>query len=145
LLEQLPDQGGHGFIADIDRVVVQIAEVTHERLQAQHEIEVGIIRNLEEWPENAQELVNYSLCKRYFLHTIKGIYRIEVFNGYLNFDVETDLGPMQFMIRWQGDRAYNYGHGGKLLIDTDENRYLIPDVQKLSESERSLFLRYIYW
>jgi ATP-binding cassette subfamily B protein len=110
-----------------------------------HEIEVGIIRKLEQWPENAQKLVKNSLLKRYFLHTIIGINSIEVFSGYLNFDVETDLGPMQFMMRWQGDRAYNYGFGGKLLIDTDENRYLIPDIQKLSDSEKRMFLRYIYW
>lgn len=110
-----------------------------------HEVEVGLIRNLDEWPDNAKKLISESLLKRYFLHTIIGINSIEVFSGYLNFDVETDLGPVQFMMRWQGDRAYNYGHGGKLLIDTDENRYLIPDVAKLSESERRLFLRYIYW
>jgi ATP-binding cassette subfamily B protein len=110
-----------------------------------HEVEVGLISSLDNWPENAQKLVSQSLLKRYFLHTIVGINSIEVFSGYLNFDVETDLGPLQFMMRWQGDRAYNYGHGGKLLIDTDENRYLIPDVQKLPESQRRLFLRYIYW
>ncbi|MHB9071831.1 MAG: ATP-binding cassette domain-containing protein, partial [Sedimentisphaerales bacterium] len=110
-----------------------------------HEIEVGLIHCLDEWPDKAQKLVSESLLKRYFLHTIISINRIEVFSGYLNFDAETDLGPVQFMMRWQGDRAYNYGHGGKLLIDTDENRYLIPDIQKLSESERRLFLRYIYW
>lgn len=110
-----------------------------------HEVEVGLIRDLDQWPSQAQDLIGQSLTKRYFLHTITGIHRIEVFSGHLSLDVETDLGPVQFVMRWQGDRAYNYGNGGKLLIDTDENRYLIPDIQKLSESERRLFLRYIYW
>jgi len=110
-----------------------------------HEVEIGLIRDLDEWPKPAQELVEQSLTKRYFLHTITGIRRIEIISGYLHFEVETDLGPMDFMLRWQGDRAYNYGQGGKLLIDTDENRYLIPDVQQLPEADRALFLRYIYW
>ena len=111
-----------------------------------HEVEVGLIRDLDQWPAPAQKLVGESLTEAIFSpYHHRRSSSIEVFSGYLNFDVETDLGPLQFMMRWQGDRAYNYGHGGKLLIDTDENRYLIPDVQKLTESERRLFLRYIYW
>lgn len=110
-----------------------------------HEVEVGLVRDIDQWPESARKLIERSLTKRYFLHTITGIHTIEAFSGHLSLSVETDLGPAAFVMRWQGDRAYNYGHGGKLLIDTDENRYLIPDVQKLSETERRLFLRYIYW
>ena len=110
-----------------------------------HEVEIGIIRNLDDWPLKCRELIGESLLKRYFLHTIVGINRIEVLGGYLNLNVETDSGPAQFMMRWQRDRAYNYGHGGKLMIDTDETRYLIPDLEALSESERRLFMRYIYW
>ena len=34
---------------------------------------------------------------------------------------------------------------GKLLLDIDENRYLIPQVEKLSERDRRLFTRFIYW
>jgi ATP-binding cassette, subfamily B, bacterial len=48
-------------------------------------------------------------------------------------------------MRWQGDKAHNFGTNGRMLIDSDENRYLIPDLQKLSETERRLFLRFIYW
>jgi ATP-binding cassette subfamily B protein len=110
-----------------------------------HEVEVGIIRDLDQWGPKAQKLVSESLLKRYFVHTITAINRIELFNGYLNFDVETDLGPIEFMMRWQGDKAHNYGMTGKMLIDSDENRYLIPDLQKLSEPERRLFVRFIYW
>ena len=110
-----------------------------------HEVEVGLIRDLADWPAASQKLIAESLLKRYFLHTITHINNVEVFNGYLNFDVDTDLGPIQFMMRWQGDKAHNYGHGGKMLIDSDENRYLVPDVNKLTEPERRIFLRHIYW
>jgi ABC-type multidrug transport system fused ATPase/permease subunit len=110
-----------------------------------HETEVGLIRSLDEWPESAQRLINESLLKRYFIHTIVAINDIQVMNGYLNFNVETDLGPVQFMMRWQGDKAHNYGRNGKMLIDTEENSYLVPDTEKLTESERRLFLRHIYW
>jgi hypothetical protein len=109
------------------------------------EIEVGLIRRIEDWPPEAGRLIRESLLKRYFVHTIRSIGRIEHFQGYLEFDVETDLGPHEFIMRWQVERAHDYGLNGKMLIDTDENRYLIPDVRDLSEDERRMFQRFIYW
>lgn len=109
------------------------------------EVELGLIRELAEWPSPAQALVRESLAKRYFVHTITAIDEIEIFNGYLNWKVETDLGPMQFMMRWQNDRAHDFGPHGKMLVDTEENRYLIPDLTKLAPGEQRLFLRHIYW
>ena len=34
---------------------------------------------------------------------------------------------------------------GKILIDVNENRYLIPDIRQLSEAEQNNFSRFIYW
>ena len=59
--------------------------------------------------------------------------------------METDQGPQTIMLRWQGDKAYDYGKNGKMLIDTEDNRYLITDVAKLPERDRKLFERFIYW
>ena len=60
-------------------------------------------------------------------------------------DVETDKGPASFLMRWQHDRAVDYGQQGKILLDVDDNRYLVPDVEALPEHERNDFERYIYW
>jgi len=109
------------------------------------EIEVGLVRDIEEWSPEAQRIFREALLKRYFLHTIHSINSISLFHGYLNFKVETDLGPMEFVLRWQADRAQDYGTNGKILLDTDENRYLIPDVEALPHAERNRFRRYIYW
>jgi hypothetical protein len=100
---------------------------------------------MEDWPAEAQALIEASLRRRYFVHTVQGIGAIRVFSGHLSLEVETDLGPEQFVMRWQGDRAQDYGVGGKMLIDTEENRYLLPDVQALPARDRALFQRYIYW
>ncbi|MBK9120116.1 MAG: DUF1854 domain-containing protein [Phycisphaerales bacterium] len=110
-----------------------------------HDVEVGLIRRLEDWPVDAQRLIRASLTRRYFVHTIEALHRIELANNYLTFDVDTDLGPQRFTMRWQTDRALEYGSNGRMLLDTDENRYLIPDVMKLPTHERHLFQRYIYW
>jgi len=123
------------------REFISLRYLDHEK----REVEVGLIRRLSDWPDEAQRLTSESLAKRYFVHTIRSIHNIEVFSSYLSFDVDTDLGPMQFIMRWQHDRAHDYGPSGKMLLDTDENRYLVPDVQELPENERRLFQRYIYW
>ena len=38
-----------------------------------------------------------------------------------------------------------YDARGKVLIDVNDNRYLIPDVNALSPREQGEFRRYIYW
>lgn len=120
---------------------ISLRQLDHEN----REVEIGLLRDLSRWPEPAQRLVRESLAKRYFVHTIQSIEEIKPYPGYLNFKVETDLGPMDFMMRWQHDRAHDYGLSGKMLLDTEENRYLIPDVSRLSDRERRLFMRYVYW
>lgn len=109
------------------------------------ETEVGLIRQIDDWPDNVQKLIRESLLKRYFVLSITSILRIKTVQGYLEFDVITDAGPISFVMRSQSDRAQDYGKRGKLLLDTDENRYLIPDIDDLPEPERLLFQRHIYW
>ncbi len=109
------------------------------------EVEVGIVRNLAEWPQTDRTLVQEALQRHYFVHTITRIYHIGWKYGFVAFDVETDKGPAQFLMRWQSDRAVDYGGRGKVLLDVDENRYLIPDIEALSPRERDEFSRYIYW
>jgi hypothetical protein len=112
---------------------------------AGHEREIGLIRDLDEWPEGGRQLIEASLSRRYFVHTIQAIHDVRLVNNYLNFDVDTDLGAQRFTMRWQHDRAQDHGSGGKMLLDTDENRYLVPDVQALPERQRHLFQRFVYW
>ena len=52
---------------------------------------------------------------------------------------------MKFFMRWSQDRAVDYGQRGKVLIDVDDNRYLIPNLDALTPHERNAFQRYIYW
>ena len=96
------------------RNYISLRFVDHDK----REVEVGLIRDLDEWPKETQELIRESLLKRYFVHIIKAVRRIETFPGYFNFDVETDRGPMQFMMRWQSDRAQDYGPSGNCLLYT---------------------------
>lgn len=109
------------------------------------EQEIGLIRELAEWPADSQKLINESLVRRYFVHTILRIHAIERLQNYLNFKVETDLGPMEFFMRWSYDTAHDYADRGKVLLDVEENRYVVPDVAALLPADRKLFERWIYW
>lgn len=107
--------------------------------------EIGIIRDLKEFPAPAAELIRQALARRYFVHTVTAIRKVGWKHGLVQFDVETDKGPVSFYMRWSHDRAVDYGQSGKVIIDLENNRYLIPNLDKLTAWERSEFQRYVYW
>lgn len=109
----------------------------------QHEI--GIVRDRQEWPTAQRQMIADALRRRYLLKTIASIEAIELKYGLLEFRVRTDRGPATFMMRWSQNQAQDFGPHGKMLLDVDENRFLVPDVSALSPRERLLFARFIYW
>jgi ATP-binding cassette, subfamily B, bacterial len=109
------------------------------------EQELGILRNLEAWPAEAQSLVREALNRRYWLQTIIGVNDIKLEFGYLALAVRTAHGPRKFTMRWSQSQVHDFGERGKVLVDLDDNRYLVPDVEALPPREQDLFLRYVYW
>ncbi len=109
------------------------------------DVEIGVIGDLNEFPAADAALVRQALARRYFIHTITRINHVGWKYGLISFDVETDKGGSRFFMRWSQDRAVDYGGRGKVIIDLENNRYLIPDIEKLSPGERADFQRYIYW
>lgn len=109
------------------------------------EQEIGILRELDRWPNEAQSLVRDALSRRYYLQTIAGIDEIRLELGHLSIAARTDHGPRRFTMRWSQSHVQDFGERGKVLLDLDDNRYLVPDVESLPPRERDLFQRYIYW
>jgi hypothetical protein len=110
-----------------------------------HESEIGMVRDPAEWSDEARALLEQALARRYFVRTITAIEDIELRYGLLTFRVHTDRGPVEFTMRNSHGRAQDYGPAGKLLIDVDDNCYLVRDVNALTQGEQVLFRRYIYW
>ena len=46
---------------------------------------------------------------------------------------------------WRHDRAEEYGTQGRVLLDSLNNRYLIPDLDALTPKEKQLLVSFIYW
>jgi hypothetical protein len=107
--------------------------------------EIGVIRSLNEFPPQAQELIRESLNRQYHEQTITKIHRVKCKYSLLFFEVETRRGREEFIMPWRYDRAEDYSARGKLLLDVFDNRYVVPDVAALPSVERRRFLSYVYW
>lgn len=129
----LPASCPHEFVS------VRYADVEGE------EHEVGLVRDMRQWPDNVRLLLDEALARRYFIHTITAVDSIELRYGLLTFRVHTDRGPAEFTMRSSHSNAQDYGAAGKLLIDVDDNRFLVADVDALPRRQQNLFRRYIYW
>ena len=110
-----------------------------------NEVELGIVRHLGRWSSDTQKLLRAALGRRYFLRRITGIEDIKVECGYLRLGVKTDQGPTQFTMRWNQSHAQDFGARGKVLLDLEDNRFLVPDVDELPLRDRELLQRYVYW
>jgi ATP-binding cassette subfamily B protein len=109
------------------------------------EEEIGILRNLGDWPTEAQTLVRAALARRYYLQAITGVDAIQLEMGHLHLAVRTAHGPRRFSMRWSQSQVQDFGDRGKILLDLDDNRFLVPDVSTLPPREQELFLRFVYW
>jgi hypothetical protein len=48
-------------------------------------------------------------------------------------------------MQWSQSRVQDFGERGRILLDLDDNRYLIPNVDALPTRQRELLQRFIYW
>ena len=109
------------------------------------EIELGMIRTLAGWERAGAEIARVALGRRALIRTIRRVHSVKLAQGYLDFDVETEVGRQQFITRWTQGQAVEFGQRGKMIIDTEENRYAVADVDALPKGDREKFLQYVYW
>lgn len=109
------------------------------------EQELGIVRRLAEWPAADAAILRDAVARRILVRTIHRVHDVRLVHGYLDFEVETDTGGDRFTARWTQSQAVDFGADGKLLIDTEENRWVVPSVSGLPKAEREKFERYVYW
>ncbi|MDK1030711.1 MAG: DUF1854 domain-containing protein [Planctomycetia bacterium] len=107
--------------------------------------EIGILRNMWSMSTRDRQLVLDALEKRYLVHKIQTINSLRERFGYLFFDVDTDRGRMEFCLPRRGRFIREYGENGKVILDITENRYIIPDLDKLSRRELAMFRQHVFW
>jgi hypothetical protein len=109
------------------------------------ERELGLVRGLTDWPAADREIVGQAMARRTLVGTIRRIHDVRLAHGYLDFDVETSVGRAGFTTRWTQSQAVDFGEDGKLLIDAEDNRWVVPDLAALPKADREKFERYVYW
>ena len=101
------------------------------------EHELGILRHLDRWTPDEQKRVEAALSRRYCLRRVSAIHRVKLEYGYLFLDTTTDHGPTRITMRWSQSQAQDFGESGKVLLDADDNRFLVPDVEALPPATAS--------
>ncbi len=109
------------------------------------EHELGLVRQLADWPQEAIGIIRDAVLRRTLVRTVRRVLDVKLSHGYLDFDVETDTGPGRFTTRWTQSQAVDFGAAGKLLIDAEDNRWVVPQIDDLPKADRERFLQYIYW
>jgi hypothetical protein len=109
------------------------------------EPEIGMIADLQQWPVEQQTWIRQTANRRYLLRVIQRVYRSKLDHGFLELDVETDIGRQTILMRWTQSQAVDYGDQGKLITDTEENRWIVPSIDQLPAADRERFLQFIYW
>jgi ATP-binding cassette, subfamily B, bacterial len=109
------------------------------------EVELGMIRSLDRWSVANATIVRTALTRRSLVRTIIRVHGVKLAHGYLDLDVETDAGRQAFTMRWTQSQAIDYGAEGKMLVDTEDNRWVVPDVDDLPKPDRERFMQYVYW
>ncbi len=99
--------------------------------------ERAIIRNLATLPEEDRRIIEECLDEYYLIPKVTKIIACREKFGLLSIETETDKGPATIEIR-------NIIHGIKLMYgirvlfrDNNDNRYEIPDLNKLDRDSRA--------
>ena len=109
------------------------------------EFEIGVLESLADLDQWNREIVVDALNRHYLLREIRRVYKVELSHGYLDLDVETEAGRETLTMRWTASQTMAFSDNGKVIIDTEDNRYLVRDIDALPKPDRERFQQYIYW
>jgi hypothetical protein len=112
---------------------------------AEEQAEIGIIEDWAQLSEENQWAIAAELNLYYFVPRIKQVLKVKDELGFLYWTVETDKGSKEFVMQNSITRCTReMGAGHWLLIDVNDVRYEIPDVNALDRASRGLVQRHLY-
>lgn len=105
--------------------------------------EAAVIRKLSELSEESRRAIDECFTEIYMIPYITKVLHVEAKFGTLNFDMETDRGPIKFRIRNPHSDIKKLDDGRMLFRDSDDNRYEIPDISKLDKHSLHVLFPYL--
>ena len=88
--------------------------------------------------DETRDILEKQLSLRYFTPIIEKIYSIKDEYGYAYFHVLTDKGECRFAINMGSNSVTKLSDTRLIILDVDENRFEIRDVEKLSQKEKRM-------
>ena len=108
-----------------------------------NEREVGFVRDFSELDEASEEALRQCFAEFYRIPKIERLLESTEEFGSLTWRVETDLGKVSFRIRNRHSDIKLLKSGRVLVRDASDNRYEIPDFNKLDKRSRHLLFSFI--
>lgn len=105
--------------------------------------EIGLLRNLRDLDHQTRQLIEEELNKRYFIPKIYRIYQAKKEFGTVYWDVDTDRGRRQFVMRGIRDSIHEIEPDRYLVNDIDGNRFEVPQLSKLDNRSQQAWERLI--
>lgn len=100
--------------------------------------EIGIIEDLDNMTDSSKDVILKQLKLTYFTPQITKIFKIKDEYGYAYFHVMTDKGECRFAINMGANAVIKLSDTRLIIMDVDENRFEIKDVDSLSQKERRM-------
>lgn len=97
--------------------------------------EIGIIENLNSFDKSTFELIAKQLEMRYFMPKITKIISIKEEYGHAYWNVLTDKGRCNFATTAGSSGAVSQKGNRVIIKDSDENRFEIEDITRLTTKE----------
>jgi len=95
--------------------------------------EIGIVYAIADFPTNQQKMVRDELALRYFTPEVENITDIKEEYGYTFIKADTSAGKREFVMRDLSNNIIFLSQTKALLVDTDGNRYLVPELKNLND------------
>ncbi len=93
--------------------------------------EYAMIRSLDDFPDEAREIIRAELDRKYLCPVIYAISSLKEKLGYSYWKVVTDRGKIEFTVYDTYRNIARVGGGMLIITDVDGNRYLIENYDKL--------------
>ncbi|WP_438432837.1 DUF1854 domain-containing protein [Gorillibacterium sp. sgz500922] len=97
--------------------------------------EIGIIKSLDDFPNEIVRLLEKHIQLRYFAPEITKVSTIKEEYGYSYWDTQTTAGACRFTVQSGGSNVKMVSSQALLITDVDGNRFIIPHIDQLSDKE----------
>lgn len=101
--------------------------------------EIGMLRHLRDLDGPTKQLIQHEIDKRYFIPKVVRIVAAKKEFGTIYWDVETDRGGRQFVMRGLRDSVHEIAPGRYLVNDVDGNRFEVPSISELDAKSQAVW------